>query len=63
MKEIGQYIYFDGYSPVADMVVIAVCIVMVVLVSTSYVTKTKAYKIFLNILVMKLDLFNKVVKS
>lgn len=49
MKEIGQRIYFDGYSPVADMVVIAVCIVMVVLVATSYVTKTKAYKIFLSI--------------
>ena len=49
MNELGQHLYFDDYSPVADMVVIAVCIVMIVLVTTSYVTKTKAYKIYLNI--------------
>lgn len=44
----GKQLYFDNYSPVGDIVVIAICFVMVVLVSTSYVNKTKNFKLFLN---------------
>ena len=47
----GQQLYFDNYSPVGDIVVIAICIVMMILVATSYVTRTKSFKIFINMIV------------
>ena len=47
----GQQLYFDNYSPVGDIIVLAICFVMVILVSTSYVNKTKNYSLFLNMIV------------
>ena len=49
MNQVGQNLYFDDYSPTADMVVIATCFVILVLVTTSYVPKTKAFGVFLAI--------------
>ena len=44
----GQQLYFDNYTPVGDIIVIAICMVMIVLVATSYVNKTKNFSLFLN---------------
>ncbi len=46
----GQQLYFDNYSPVGDIVVIAISMVMIVLVATSYVNKTKNFNLFLNMI-------------
>lgn len=45
----GTSIYFDNYSPVGDILVVAICLVIAVLVSSSYVNKTKAFGIYLHI--------------
>ena len=42
----GQ-LYFDNYSPVGDIIVVSICVVFLILVLTSYVTKTNNFKIFL----------------
>ena len=47
----GERIYFDNYSPTGDIIVIAICLVIFVLVSTSYVAKTRSFSIFINIVV------------
>ena len=46
----GQQLYFDNYTPVGDIIVIAICMVMIVLVSTSYVNKTTNFSLFLNMI-------------
>ena len=46
----GQQIYFDNYTPVGDLIVIATCFVMIILVTTSYVSKTKNFRLFLNMI-------------
>lgn len=46
----GQQLYFDNYTPAADIVVLAVCFVMAILLATSYVTKNKTFIIFVNII-------------
>ena len=45
----NQYIHFTEYSPVGDIVVMAVCLVMMVLVFFSYFSKTRSSRLFLNI--------------
>lgn len=45
----GELRYFDNFSPVGDLIVVAICFVIMILLITSYVRKTKAYYIFLNI--------------
>ena len=42
--------YFDNFSPVGDIVVFSMCIVVVILVMTSYVTRNRNFAIFLNII-------------
>ncbi|SEP63082.1 EAL domain, c-di-GMP-specific phosphodiesterase class I (or its enzymatically inactive variant) [Lachnospiraceae bacterium NE2001] len=49
MNQMGQNLYFDDFTPAADIVVIATCLVIIVLVAFSYVPKTKAFGIFLSI--------------
>lgn len=51
MGETGIQVYFDNYSPIGDITVMATCIFIVALVFTSYVKKTKSFKIFLNLIV------------
>lgn len=47
----AQQLYFDNYTPVGDLIVIAICFVMIILVATSYVTKTSNFKLFMNMIV------------
>ena len=47
----AQQLYFDNYSPVGDIIVLAICFVMIILVSTSYVNKTKSYALYLNMVI------------
>lgn len=51
MGQALQKVYFDNYSPVGDIIVMAICMVIVILVATSYVEKTRNFNLFLNILV------------
>ncbi len=51
MEQSGIQQYFDKYSPVGDITVIAICLLITVLVFTSYVKKTRSYKIFLNLII------------
>ena len=48
----AQGLYFDDYSPVGDILVVAVCAVMVILVAASYVNKTKAFRLFLSMIIL-----------
>ena len=48
MERTGQQLYFDNYTPVGDIVVIASLAVIIILVATSYLKKTKGYWLFLN---------------
>ena len=45
----NQYIHFTEYSPVGDIVVMSVCLVMMVLVFFSYFSKTRSSRLFLSI--------------
>ncbi|MCR5406605.1 MAG: EAL domain-containing protein [Lachnospiraceae bacterium] len=47
----NQQLYFDNYITGADIVVLAVCIVIGVLLATSYVTRTKTFVLFINMIV------------
>ena len=47
----GQNMYFDNYNAAGDIIVISICFVIGILVSTSYNTRTKTFKLFLNMLV------------
>ena len=47
----GQQLYFDNYTPVGDIIVIAVCFVMIVLVATSFVNKNKNFSLFINMVI------------
>ena len=41
---------FDNYSPAGDLAVLAICLVMVILLLTSYVSRTRSLRIFLAII-------------
>ncbi|MBO4864918.1 MAG: EAL domain-containing protein [Eubacterium sp.] len=43
-------LYFGNFSPVGDVVVFSMCIVVLILVMTSYVTRNRSFAIFLNII-------------
>ena len=45
----GAQLYFDNYSPVGDITVLAMCMAIVILVIASYFRKTKLSAIYLNI--------------
>ncbi|MBQ2100553.1 MAG: EAL domain-containing protein [Lachnospiraceae bacterium] len=45
----GSLLYFNNYSPVGDVVVCAMCLVILVLLSTSYVSRTKIFGVYLGI--------------
>ncbi len=50
MNRVSQ-ISFDNYTPAGDVAVVAICLVMVILLLTSYVSRTRSFRIFANILV------------
>ena len=45
-----RYVDFSGYTPVGDLTVIAICLVMMNLIAFSYINKTRSYRIFLSII-------------
>ena len=47
----GQQLYFDNYMPVGDILVLAACIVMIILLATSHITRTKNFLLFLNMII------------
>ena len=47
----GQKLYFDNYTAAGDILVIAICFVIGILVATSYNTRTKTFKLFLNMII------------
>lgn len=49
MREAVQQLYFDNYTPAGDITVIATCFVILILIFTSYVNKTKSFYLYLNI--------------
>ncbi len=46
----GEQLYFDNYMPVGDIIVLSVSLVMMILLATSHVTRTRNFLIFLNML-------------
>ena len=46
----GQPVYLNNYTPAADIVTIAVCIVILILMAFSYIRKTSSFRIFLTII-------------
>ncbi|MBR4733413.1 MAG: EAL domain-containing protein [Lachnospiraceae bacterium] len=47
----GLQIYFDNYTPVGDILVMAISLVIFVLLSASYVNRTKVFGVYLSIVV------------
>lgn len=45
-----QQLFFDNYNATGDIVVLAVCFVMVLLVATSYISRNKSNMLFLTII-------------
>ena len=41
---------FDNYSRAGDVAVIAICIVIIILLTTSYVSRTRSFYIFINVI-------------
>lgn len=46
MGGLEQKLYYDNYSPIGDIAVIAMCFVILILIYTSYVSKTRAFFLF-----------------
>ena len=44
----NQHILLDNYSPEADIVVTAICLVIIVLVVFSYISRTRSSTLFLS---------------
>ena len=48
----SQYIHFSSYSPAADIVVAAICLVMMVLICFSYISRTRGSRLFLTMVAL-----------
>ena len=46
----GKQLFLERYSPIGDLTVVSVCLVMFVLILCSYVRKTRAFGIFMSLL-------------
>ena len=46
----GQQVYFENYNAAGDIVVLAICFVIAVLLATSYVAKNKYFMLFVSII-------------
>lgn len=46
----GDMMYLNNYTPVGDLLVIAICIVMVVLIAASYLSRTKNFMLFMTMI-------------
>ncbi len=45
-------LYYNGYSPVGDVIVISIVVIFFVLIKTVYITPTKEFRIFKTILAL-----------
>ena len=45
-----EYAYMNNYTAVGDLIVVAICIVMAILVATSYLSRTKNFLFFINMI-------------
>jgi len=55
VREVGivnRHFNISGYSPVGDLAVVSICLVMIILILFSYVRKTRSFKIFLGIIAL-----------
>ena len=50
MNLVSRQLFFDSYSPVGSLTTTAICIVMLILLAFSYVTRNKSLRIFLTII-------------
>lgn len=48
----NRHINISGYTPVGDLAVVSICLVMIILIIFSYVRKTRSFKIFLGIIAL-----------
>ena len=51
MGQAVRLTYYDNYMPVGDIVTIAICMIMIVLVATSYVKKTRTFSVFISLII------------
>ncbi|MCR5684618.1 MAG: EAL domain-containing protein [Lachnospiraceae bacterium] len=50
MERMNQAVtYFESYTPAADIVVVAVCLVFIILIKTSFINKTKTFNYLLHL--------------
>jgi len=47
---VNRHFNISGYTPVGDLAVVSICVVMIVLIIFSYVRKTRSFRIFLGII-------------
>ena len=50
VTQADPHLYPDNYSPVGDLTVVAICLIMLALIAFSYIRKTTAYRVFLLII-------------
>ena len=50
MPQADTHLIPNNYTPVGDLVTVAICLIMLALIAFSYVRKTAAYRIFLSII-------------
>ena len=49
-SSVNRHFNISGYTPVGDLAVVSVCLVMIILIIFSYVRKTRSFRIFLGII-------------
>lgn len=47
----GQQLYFDNYTATGDIIVLAVCFVIGILLATSHTTKSRTFALYINMIV------------
>ena len=49
-SSVNRHFNISGYTPVGDLAVVSICLVMIILIIFSYVRKTRSFRIFLGII-------------
>ena len=52
VSSVNRHFNISGYTPVGDLAVVSICLVMIILIIFSYVRKTRRFRIFLGIIVL-----------
>ena len=48
----AQHVYLERYSPVGDLTVISICLVMLILMLFSYINKSRSFRVFLSLITL-----------